>query len=148
MATRKIKDARDNSTNELIYFKGHANATYMSNGATVEDAINNLSVRGVDVSDVDLTNYYTKNEIDGMGFLREQDIEGLQEEINDLDAIRSGAAKGATALQSIPSDYVTENELESKGYLTQHQSLSEYAKLTDVEAMINEVIITALNTEV
>lgn len=32
MATRKIKDAKDLSTNELIYFKGHAKATYMSDG--------------------------------------------------------------------------------------------------------------------
>ena len=40
MATRNIKDAKDLSTNELIYFKGHAKATYMSDGRTVEDAIN------------------------------------------------------------------------------------------------------------
>lgn len=39
MSTRKIKDAKDLSTNELIYFKGHAKATYMSDGSTVEDAI-------------------------------------------------------------------------------------------------------------
>jgi hypothetical protein len=39
MATRKIKDAKDLSTNELIYFKGHAQATYMSDGRTVEEAI-------------------------------------------------------------------------------------------------------------
>jgi hypothetical protein len=42
MSTRKIKDAKDLSTNELIYFKGHAKATYMSNGITVEDAINSI----------------------------------------------------------------------------------------------------------
>lgn len=36
---RKIKDAKDLSTNELIYFKGHAQATYMSDGRTVEEAI-------------------------------------------------------------------------------------------------------------
>ena len=35
---RKVKDAKDLSSNELIYFKGHAKATYMSDGATVEDA--------------------------------------------------------------------------------------------------------------
>ena len=43
MSTRKIKDAKDLSTNELIYFKGHAEATYMSDGRTVEEAINNSS---------------------------------------------------------------------------------------------------------
>ena len=43
MSTRKIKDAKDLSTNELIYFKGHAQATYMSDGRTVEEAISNIS---------------------------------------------------------------------------------------------------------
>lgn len=40
---RNIKDAKDLKTNELIYFKGHAKATYMSNGSTVEDVVGNLS---------------------------------------------------------------------------------------------------------
>ena len=39
MTTRKIKDAKDLSINELIYFKGHAQATYLSDGRTVEEAI-------------------------------------------------------------------------------------------------------------
>lgn len=39
MSMRKIKDALDIDTNERIYFKGHAKATYMSDGRTVEDAI-------------------------------------------------------------------------------------------------------------
>jgi hypothetical protein len=46
------------------------------------------------------------------------DVSGKQEAIADLDAIRSGASKGATALQSIPSEYVTETELTAKGYAT------------------------------
>lgn len=41
-----------------------------------------------------------------------------QEKITDLDAIRSGAEKGATALQSVPPEYVTETELNNKGYAT------------------------------
>ena len=40
--TRKIKEAKDLSSGELIYFKGHAKATYMSDGSTVEDAINSI----------------------------------------------------------------------------------------------------------
>lgn len=39
MSTRKIKDAVDLSTNEKVYYKSHAKATYMSDGRTVEDAI-------------------------------------------------------------------------------------------------------------
>ena len=46
MSTRKIKDAKDLSTNELIYFKGHAQATYMSDGRTVEEAITNINNSG------------------------------------------------------------------------------------------------------
>ena len=47
-----------------------------------------------------------------------QDISGKQDVISDLAAIRSGASKGATALQSVPSEYVTEDELANKGYAT------------------------------
>lgn len=39
MSTRKIKDAKDLENNELIYFKGHAKATYMSDGTNVEEAL-------------------------------------------------------------------------------------------------------------
>lgn len=69
MAKRKIKDAKDLSTNELIYFKGHAQATFMSDGRTVEEAINDI------------------------------DLSDKQDKINDLAAIRSGASKGATSAQ-------------------------------------------------
>lgn len=41
-----------------------------------------------------------------------------QDVISDLETIRNNAAKGATALQSIPSDYVTESELNDKGLAT------------------------------
>ena len=46
MANRTIKDAIDMTTNEAIYFRGHAKATYMSNGSTVEDAINQIGTGG------------------------------------------------------------------------------------------------------
>lgn len=48
MSTRKIMNAKDLSTNELIYFRGHAKATYMSDGTTtVEDAINAIDISNV-----------------------------------------------------------------------------------------------------
>ena len=34
-----------------------------------------------------------------------------QDIISDIETIRSGAAAGATALQSVPSEYVTDTEL-------------------------------------
>lgn len=46
MSTRKIKNARDLESNELIYFKSHAQATFMSDGSTVEDVINEIKETG------------------------------------------------------------------------------------------------------
>lgn len=46
MATRNIKDAKDLDTGELIYFKGHAQATFMSDGRTVEEAVSGMSGGG------------------------------------------------------------------------------------------------------
>ena len=61
MSTRKVKDAIDLETNEKVYLKGHAKATYMSDGRTVEDAINNIpSGEG---GSVDLSGYVTKEEL-------------------------------------------------------------------------------------
>jgi hypothetical protein len=37
----------------------------------------------------------------------EQQIADKQDKINDLNSIREGAAKGATAIQSIPEEYAT-----------------------------------------
>lgn len=85
MANRIIKDAKDAKSNELIYFRGHAKATYMSDGRTVEDAINSAGTGG----GADMTNYYTKAQVDAKGYLT-----------------------------SVPSEYVTETEMNNKGYLT------------------------------
>lgn len=66
MATRKIKDAKDLSTNKLIYFKGHAQATFMSDGRTVEEAINDIDTSG---STPDLSNVVQYNE-DGQAVIQ------------------------------------------------------------------------------
>ena len=78
MANRIIKDAKDTKSNELIYFRGHAKATYMSDGRTVEDAINSAGTGG----GADMSNYYTKAQVDAKGYLT-----------------------------NVPSEYVTESEL-------------------------------------
>jgi hypothetical protein len=62
MSTRKIKDAKDLSDGSLIYFKGHAKATYMSDGSTVEDTINNIKVNGGGGGTIDLSKYETKTD--------------------------------------------------------------------------------------
>lgn len=61
MSTRNIKDAKDLSTGELIYFKGHAQATFMSDGRTVEEAVNSMS--GGSGGTIDTSNLATKDEL-------------------------------------------------------------------------------------
>lgn len=152
MSTRKVKDAVDVEANEVIYLKGHAQATFMSDGRTVEDAV----------------------------VAAQQQVSGKQDEIPDLSDIRSGAAKGATALQSVPSEYVTETELTNKGYITtyavnqglkkkqdtiddletirsgaalgatalqSHQDISHLATKTEVNAKVDKVTGKQLSTE-
>lgn len=107
MANRIIKDAKDTKSNELIYFRGHAKATYMSDGRTVEDAINSVGTG----SGANMSNYYTKEQIDNKGYITEIPAEYVTEtELNN---------KGY--LTSIPSEYVTETELTNKGYATTSQ---------------------------
>ena len=69
-----------------------------------------------------------------------QDITGKQDIIEDLHDIRSGAALGVTALQSIPEEYITESELNDKGYLT-NTSLNGYATEKFVEDEIKKIEI-------
>ena len=157
MANRLIKDAKDLKTNELVYFRGHAKATYMSDGRTVEDAVNSMSGG----SGSDMTNYYTKEQIDAKGYLTSvpseyvtetelnnkgyatsSQLNAKQDTISDLATIRSNAEKGATALQSVPSEYVTETELNSKGYLTSIPS--EYVTETELN---NKGYLTSIPSE-
>ena len=81
---RKIKDAKDLSDGSLIYFKGHAKATYMSDGSTVEDAIKNIK------PDVDLSGYVKSEELKGYakisdipsleGYVKQEEGKGLSAE--------------------------------------------------------------------
>ena len=114
---------------------------------------------------VDLSSYATKDfvsgeiakvkvptkvselENDANYLTQHQDISGKQDVISDLESIRSGAALGATAIQSIPEEYITETELNNKGYATETfvgeeikkivipevPSLDEYAKKSDLD---------------
>ena len=79
-----------------------------------------------DCSTLDLSNFVTTDSLMSAlaSYALTTDLATKQDAITDLAAIRSGASKGATALQSIPSEYVTETELNEKGYLTEHQDIS------------------------
>lgn len=91
MATRQVRDAKDSLSGELIYFKGHAQAVYMSDGTTVEDAINNIEITGGGSGgSIDTSNLATKTEL-----AQKQDI------ISDIDTIRTNAANYKGTVTSI-----------------------------------------------
>lgn len=100
MANRKVKDGIDLLTNELIYFRGHAKVTYLSDGSTVEDKINEILE-----NENDLTNYYTKDEIENKGYANKSELNSKQETlvsgtnvktINGQSILGSGDLKIAT----------------------------------------------------
>lgn len=61
------------------------------------------------------------------------ELQKKQGTISDLADIRSGAALGKTALQSVPSEYVTESELTEKGYATTSQVNDKQDRIDDLE---------------
>ena len=79
----------------------------------------------------------------------EQQIATKQDKITDLETIRSGAAKGATALQSVPSEYITESELNAKSYATTSQLSGKQDTITDLATIRSGAALgaTALQTE-
>ena len=58
-----------------------------------------------------------------------------QDTISDINSIRSGAVKGATALQSVPSEYVTESKLASKSYATTAQLINKQDVISDLDSI-------------
>ena len=95
----------------------------ISNLATKEELQNGLNNKQ------DKGDYALKSEIptdnnqlsNGAGYVTAEYHDSTKQDvIDDLDEIRSGASKGATALQSVPAEYVTETELNAKGYLTSY----------------------------
>ena len=82
--------------------------------------------------------YVTESELNNKGYLTQhQDISGKQDVISDLDSIRSGANKGATALQAVPSEYVTEEELNAKDFATKSDVDGVNSQITDINNKIN-----------
>ena len=71
-------------------------------------------------------------------FVSEKEIAKKQDIISDLAIIRSNAAKGATALQSVPDEYITEMELINKNYATRVEIPSIDGLAT--EAYVNQEI--------
>ena len=77
-------------------------------------------------------------------FVSEKEVAKKQDVISDLAIIRSNAAKGATALQSVPEEYITEMELINKNYATRVEIPSIAGLAT--EAYVNQEIAKIPNS--
>lgn len=132
MSTRKVKDAKDLSTNELIYFKSHAKATYMSDGTTVEDTVNIVKTNLSNLSDVatsgsynDLTNKptipnaITESTVSGWGFTKNAGtITGIT---------MNGVSKGTSGVINLGT------------VLTEHQSLGNYYTKSEIDQQLGDI---------
>ena len=89
---------------------------------------------------VDLSNYYTKAQVDALI----PDVSGfaLKTDIPDVSgyALKSEIPDVSGFITEIPAEYVTDSELAAKGYLTEHQSLADYSTTTQVQSMIDTAI--------
>lgn len=118
---RKVKDAIDLSNDEKIYFKGHAKATYLSDGRTVEDAINNISVvsseanvKAVDIGEtIDgvVINYAEISYVDEKDIELSTRIKAL-EEIDHVKLVEDASAAAITAIvDNAPEKFDTLKEI-------------------------------------
>ena len=118
MAIRNIKDAKDLNTGELIYFKGHAQATFMSDGRTVEEAVSGMSGG----ESIDTSNLATKDEL-----AQKQDV------ISDIDTIRNNAANYKGTVTSVKIDNVSKTPssgVVDLGYINKRLSTSTSSSMT------------------
>lgn len=81
----QVKDAVDTETNEKIYIRNHAMATYMSDGRTVEEAIATSGGGNVDLSELE---YYLEGISDILDYINDetemQEAIDLANQINGL----------------------------------------------------------------
>lgn len=99
----------------------------------IDDAIANVGEGSLDiVVDTEMSSTST-NPVQNKVVYSE--LQKKQDTISDLADIRSGAALGKTALQSVPSEYVTESELTEKGYATTSQVNDKQDKIDDLETI-------------
>ena len=147
---------------DYIRYSNDVKAYILTDKNTKFKTINGQQITGdgnIEIStNVDLSDYATKSElatkqdtlisgtniksINGTSLLSSGNMElATKEELNtkqdvitDLDSIRSGAEKGATALQSVPSEYATEQWVNEQGFLKEHQDISNLATKAELNS--------------
>ena len=146
--------------NDYIRYSNDVKAYILTDKNTKFKTINGQQILGdgnIEIStDVDLSNLATKEELNtnqdtlisgtniktvngttllgsgNMELATKEELNTKQDVITDLDSIRSGAALGATALQSVPSEYATEQWVNEQGFLKEHQDISNLATKSEL----------------
>ena len=155
---------------DYIRYANDVKAYILTDKNTTFKTINGEQILGngnIEIStDVDLSNLATKEELStkqdtlvsgtniksingtsllssgNMELATKEELNTKQDVISDLDTIRSGAALGATALQSVPSEYATEQWVNEQGFLKEHQDISNLAtkeELSTKQDVINDL---------
>ena len=158
--------------NDYIRYANDVKAYILTDKNTKFKTINGEQITGdgnIEIStNVDLSNYATKSELatkqdklvsgtniksingttllssGNMELATKEELNTKQDVISDLDSIRSGAALGATALQSVPSEYATEQWVNGQGFLKEHQDISNLATKSEL-ATKQDVLVSGTN---
>ena len=100
-------------------------------------------------SEIDTSSFVTKQELNGKGYLTAHQPlteyakkSELPQQYNDTE-IKSRVARLESKHELDTSGLVTKQELASKGYLTEHQSLTEYAKKSELPQSYNDTELKA-----
>lgn len=95
-------------------------------------------------SEIDTSSFVTKQELNGKGYLAAHQSlteyakkSELPQPYNDTE-IKSRVARLESKPEIDTSGLVTKQELANKGYLTEHQSLTEYAKKSELPQSYND----------
>lgn len=129
-----IVDKDGNVTLEVNYKMWLDSELSETSGNAIQNKVVTSALNSkADNTRVDLISERLDDIVSEMGdFATESQLNNKQDVITDLDTIRQGAAKGATALQSVPSEYVTETELSSKNFATVSQVNAKQDTISDL----------------
>lgn len=149
---QELESKADNSeinriSNDIELLKAKADKDTIYDDSALKQRVSALENK----TEIDTSSLVTKQELAGKGYLTEHQPlteyakkSELPQSYNDTE-LKTRVERLESKPEINTSALVTKQELENKGYLTQHQSLTEYAKKTELPQPYND---TELKTRV
>lgn len=149
---QELESKADNSeinriSNDIELLKAKADKDTIYDDSALKQRLSALENK----TEIDTSSLVTKQELAGKGYLTEHQPlteyakkSELPQSYNDTE-LKTRVERLESKPEINTSALVTKQELENKGYLTQHQSLTEYAKKTELPQPYND---TELKTRV